>query len=509
MNCFNAIGLVFVAAMMIPNVIFAIKSRDGFRNMYHNKFAEMTEQISRYACIILMVFNIPYTWTGFWFPLAKSLYIIVNAALIAAYLIIWAAMNKRDGMVRAVLLSAIPSLIFFFSGVMLGSILLTVSAVFFAVSHILISVKNAQKTDKPPLKKKILLSFTSIFVSFAVLLCAVSGGAVYLQSKSLSDLTNMSAAEMIDYCCTDKNAKISVATIEAGEISYCVYGQNAGQNAVYDYEIGSVSKTFVGLMFAKAVSEGKVSLSDSISVYLDLEEDRYFPTLERLLTHTSGYAPYYFEWQMAGNRFAQISNDFYGIGKDALLKKVKNIRLENKDYPFAYSNFGLSVAGLVLEKIYGKEFTALMNEYIREELFLTNTKAAKQSGNLEGYWKWSDGDSYLPAGSIISNITDMADYLSLYLGETTSYFADTYRELKKIDANHPSYEQRNIRMDSVGMTWMIDNKNDIIWHNGGTTAYNNYMGFYKDKSKGVVILSNLSPNEKISATIIGAKLLLG
>ena len=64
-------------------------------------------------------------------------------------------------------------------------------------------------------------------------------------------------------------------------------------------------------------------------------------------------------------------------------------------------------------------------------------------------------------------------------------------------------------MDSVGMTWMIDNKNDIIWHNGGTTAYNNYMGFYKDKSKGVVILSNLSPNEKISATIIGAKLLLG
>ena len=212
---------------------------------------------------------------------------------------------------------------------------------------------------------------------------------------------------------------------------------------------------------------------------------------------------------MAGNRFAQISNDFYGIGKDALLKKVKNIRLKNKDYPFAYSNFGLSVAGLVLEKIYGKEFTALMNEYIREELSLNDTKAAKQSGNLEGYWKWSDGDGYLPAGSIISNITDMADYLSLYLGETTSYFADTYRELKKIDANHPSYEQRNIRMDSVGMTWMIDNKNDIIWHNGGTTAYNSYMGFYKDKSKGVVILSNLSPNEKISATVIGTKLLLG
>ena len=63
-------------------------------------------------------------------------------------------------------------------------------------------------------------------------------------------------------------------------------------------------------------------------------------------------------------------------------------------------------------------------------------------------------------------------------------------------------------VDSVGR-FLTVNKNDIIWHNGGTTAYNSYMGFYKDKSKGVVILSNLSPNEKISATVIGAKLLLG
>lgn len=48
---------------------------------------------------------------------------------------------------------------------------------------------------------------------------------------------------------------------------------------------------------------------------------------------------------------------------------------------------------------------------------------------------------------------------------------------------------------------------NLVWHNGATTDFNSYIGFTKDKQKGVVILSNLSPNEKISMTIIGAKIL--
>lgn len=69
-------------------------------------------------------------------------------------------------------------------------------------------------------------------------------------------------------------------------------------------------------------------------------------------------------------------------------------------------------------------------------------------------------------------------------------------------------KKMNIRMDSVGMTWMIDELNGIIWHNGATTDFNSYIGFTKDKKKGVVILSNLNANDKISMSVIGAKLLV-
>lgn len=83
----------------------------------------------------------------------------------------------------------------------------------------------------------------------------------------------------------------------------------------------------------------------------------------------------------------------------------------------------------------------------------------------------------------------------------------TYSKIKDINANQAVYEAMNIRIDSVGMTWMLDNKNDIIWHNGATTDFNSYMGLTQDKQRGVVILCNLNANDKISMTVIGAKLL--
>ncbi len=101
----------------------------------------------------------------------------------------------------------------------------------------------------------------------------------------------------------------------------------------------------------------------------------------------------------------------------------------------------------------------------------------------------------------------MAIYLQLYMNNTISYLPMTYSKIKDINANKAVYKAMNIRMDSVGMTWMLDNKNDIIWHNGATTDFNSYIGFSQDKKRGVVILSNLNANDKISMTVIGAKLL--
>ena len=57
------------------------------------------------------------------------------------------------------------------------------------------------------------------------------------------------------------------------------------------------------------------------------------------------------------------------------------------------------------------------------------------------------------------------------------------------------------------MAWIIDNENEIIWHNGGTGDYNSYLGFNAETGTAVVVLSNLPPSYRIPATILGIKLL--
>ena len=128
---------------MIPNIIFAIKNKDGFDNLWHNTAIEILEQIGRFGCIAFMVINIPFTWLGFWFDGAVSVYLAVNSCLTAAYCTIWFVCFHKNSVFRALMLSILPSIIFLFSGVLLLSFPLIIASIIFTPCHILLSYKNA------------------------------------------------------------------------------------------------------------------------------------------------------------------------------------------------------------------------------------------------------------------------------------------------------------------------------------------------------------------------------
>ena len=144
MEWINILGLVFIAIIMIPNIVFAIKCKDGFENKWNNKSVEIVEQIGRFGCFGFMVINIPGTWFGWWSDNAFSIYLIVNMVLIILYCGIWMICFRKNTVFRALALSIIPSVIFLFSGIMSRSILLIITSLLFAPAHILISYKNAK-----------------------------------------------------------------------------------------------------------------------------------------------------------------------------------------------------------------------------------------------------------------------------------------------------------------------------------------------------------------------------
>lgn len=353
------------------------------------------------------------------------------------------------------------------------------------------------------MKKRKLKIFTIIviIIIFLYFIYNLISGIIY--KNKMKEISQYTSNQMIDYTLNNnENAIISVAIYNENGITYNVYG--ADYNLNYDYEIGSITKTFTAMLVSKAIEEERINLDDSISNYLELE-NRYYPTIKRIITHTSGLKPYYLSLQKIKNYFAG-GNDFYNISKEQLLKELNKTRLEERDYNFNYSNFGVSALGLVLEKVYDKNYNELLEEYL-QQLDMNNTTIATGTGILSGYWKWNENDGYIPSGAIISNIEDMSKYLETLITSDENYVINVAEPLTDINVENEIYNMLDVNIDSVGMTWMIDNKNNIIWHNGSTTNFNSYIGFNRKKKIGVVVLSNISPQKDINMTLIGNKIM--
>ena len=98
-------------------------------------------------------------------------------------------------------------------------------------------------------------------------------------------------------------------------------------------------------------------------------------------------------------------------------------------------------------------------------------------------------------------------YAQLQMEEKLDHIAASHQKLAEIKAITSGNEHVKVGVDSVGAAWMIDTVHGIIWHNGGTTNYNCYLGFDRQRQIAVVVLANLPPSFRIPATVLGARIL--
>lgn len=143
MELFNFYGFIIILVIMIPNIVFMLKNKNGFENKYSNIKVETLEQIGRFACFLLMIINIPYLTKGYWFKNGEIIYICLNSILCVLYCLFWIIFWNKDGIVKSLLLSIIPSIMFLSSGIILLNIPLIIFSIIFSICHITISYKNA------------------------------------------------------------------------------------------------------------------------------------------------------------------------------------------------------------------------------------------------------------------------------------------------------------------------------------------------------------------------------
>jgi CubicO group peptidase (beta-lactamase class C family) len=260
-----------------------------------------------------------------------------------------------------------------------------------------------------------------------------------------------------------------------------------------------------------------MSLDDSVQKYVEgLDPARYYPTLRRLITHTSGYSinPINkgdYPKLITSIILASKNQGMFPFDLDfAKMKKLlQEKRLENKDYAWKYNNFGFALVGYAIGVASGTGYRAAMSNFLSTELGLAHSfTGTDPSRNIEGYtrrnipcgnWVWSD-DLTAPAGDISSTAEDLLTYAAINMQEERPYLAICHQK-------YANFKSLVLKSGDMGLGWLLDKENNrIIWHIGATVAFSSYLGIDKDKKRAVVVLSNyrIDPNKIGKAVLEGS-----
>ncbi|WP_139653300.1 serine hydrolase domain-containing protein [Raoultibacter phocaeensis] len=316
------------------------------------------------------------------------------------------------------------------------------------------------------------------------------------------------------YCKDKPRVILTIATHEKGIDEIRSFGNNGAPVTpeTRSYEIGSISKVVLSTLLAKCLEEGLLSLNDTIDRYIDLPPECSYPTILQLATHTSSYAdPDLFDSKLAALSWSFSSskkqfNPFARFGSNWLIDSiVKASRKPRKtEGRFRYSNFGYSVLGRTLGEAMNSAYYDYITSYIREDLGLSSTSCNSnefpmvhgfKKDNDLGNWIWLDDSAYAPAGCICSTAADMLAFAKMNLYDEKSYL--TYSHQKRASDKH---------LD-VGLGWILEKDDDIIWHNGETGLFHAVLAFSKKRERAVVVLSNcitsmLMPEDALALSII-------
>lgn len=184
---------------------------------------------------------------------------------------------------------------------------------------------------------------------------------------------------------------------------------------------GSVSKLFTWTAVMQLVEQGKLDLDRDVNDYLDFKIPEAFGkpiTLKNLLTHTPGFEE-------------QVKDLFSDRPEPPPLEQYMKTHIPHRIFSPgtipAYSNYGASLAGYIVERVSGQSFNDYITEHIFKPLGMNHSTFAQPlPASLaqlmsNGYKLGSDAANPFetidpfPAGSLSSTATDMARFAIAHL----------------------------------------------------------------------------------------------
>jgi CubicO group peptidase (beta-lactamase class C family) len=255
---------------------------------------------------------------------------------------------------------------------------------------------------------------------------------------------------------------------------------------------GSVSKLFTWTAVMQLVQAGKLNLDADINSYLDFKippKDGKPITLRNLMTHTPGFA-----------ETAKYLIDF-GEKKPKPLGEVLSRWVPERIYAPgsmpAYSNYGASVAGYIVQRVSGEPF----DEYIQRHIFapagMTHSSFDQPlPANLrplmsKGYKPGSDEPQpyevigMAPAGALAASGADMGRFMIAHLNHTLISPATAQLMYSNVNKPYPD-------LPAMALGFYHEDRNglNIVGHGGDTVFFHSDLHLLLDKNVGLYISMN-------------------
>ena len=308
---------------------------------------------------------------------------------------------------------------------------------------------------------------------------------------------------------------VTVGVVQHGVQRVFSYG-TARPDSVF--EIGSITKTFTGLILAQMVLQGKVRLDEPVRELLPPDTvakpasgDEI--TLLDISDQHAGLP------RMPDNFHPADKNNPYADydAKSLYAFIAKHGVAHPADAPFLYSNLAVGLLGQGLANCANVPYSKLLHDQITGPLGMHNTAIVLslelQARFLQGYdgngkpaHAW-DLDALAGAGGIRSTAADMLTYLEAqlhpdHLPAGVSISADGKTLAAAIPMSHQIHADVGPGQH-IALNWFRVDATGSFWHNGGTGGYSSYALFNPEKDFGVIVLYNAGPGADTFADKLG------
>ena len=277
-------------------------------------------------------------------------------------------------------------------------------------------------------------------------------------------------------------------------------------NSVFEW--GSTTKLLVWSSVMQLYEQGKINLDADVRNYLTegfLKNLRYDTpvTMTHLMNHTAGFQ------EMLWDVFLSTDEDeMMELGE--LLSHRQPEQVFEPGSVTAYSNFGVALAGYIVECISGQPFYEYVNTHIFAPLGMKHTSLKPDYSDnpfVRDAWdklvcyttdcKRLEPSRYFiilyPAGSCVSTIGDYLIFAQALLNRESALFArpETHDLLFKPTLY---YDGTDIPRNCHGL-WMIPYGKPVYGHGGNTAGCSAYILLSPEDNLGMAVMTNQSGEE--------------